>query len=442
MLTITQALAAEGPLARCVQGFHGRPQQQAMAVAIERTLDENGVLICEAGTGTGKTFAYLVAAVLSGKRVIVSTGTKNLQEQLFHRDLPMVRDALAVPLVGALLKGRANYLCLQRLNAHTAAPGQLMPEVNADLALIKAWAGHTVDGDRAELAEVPEGSAAWRFATSTADNCLGSDCPHYGDCHVLKARRAAQAADIVVVNHHLLFADLALRQEGFGELLPGADAVIVDEAHQLPELATRFFGISLGSGQITELARDARAAYEQEAGDVPGFPPLTRELESSLRALVEALAAYAPRIAWDAIRDQAPVAAAVDELRGALAALAEALDPLAERGRALGAVQRRAGELSDKLAHLSADSSEESVRWLEPGAHSLRWHASPLEVADLFSQWTAEQGGAWILTSATLAVGGQCPPDHLLSSPGLAGTPGQGLRERGGRRHRAGTARQ
>jgi ATP-dependent DNA helicase DinG len=208
----------------------------------------------------------------------------------------------------------------------------------------------------------------------------------------------------------LLFADLALRQEGFGELLPGADAVIVDEAHQLPELATRFFGISLGSGQITELARDARAAYEQEAGDVPGFPPLTRELESSLRALVEALAAYAPRIAWDAIRDQAPVAAAVDELRGALAALAEALDPLAERGRALGAVQRRAGELSDKLAHLSADSSEESVRWLEPGAHSLRWHASPLEVADLFSQWTAEQGGAWILTSATLAVGGQIEP--------------------------------
>ena len=227
---------------------------------------------------------------------------------------------------------------------------------------------------------------------------------------MLKARRAAQAADIVVVNHHLLFADLALRQEGFGELLPGADAVIVDEAHQLPELATRFFGISLGSGQITELARDARAAYEQEAGDVPGFPPLTRELESSLRALIEALATYAPRIAWDAIRHQAPVAAAVDELRGALAALSEALDPLAERGRALGAVQRRAGELSDKLAHLSADSSEESVRWLEPGAHSLRWHASPLEVADLFSQWTAEQGGAWILTSATLAVGGQIEP--------------------------------
>jgi ATP-dependent DNA helicase DinG len=410
MLTITQALAEEGPLARCVEGFHGRPQQQAMAVAIERTLDEHGVLICEAGTGTGKTFAYLVAAVLSGKRVIVSTGTKNLQEQLFHRDLPMVRDALAVPLVGALLKGRANYLCLQRIDAHTAAPGQLMPEVNADLAVIKAWAGRTVDGDRAELAEVPEGAAAWRFATSTADNCLGSDCPHYGDCHVLKARRAAQAADIVVVNHHLLFADLAIRQEGFGELLPGADAVIVDEAHQLPELATRFFGISLGSGQITELARDARAAYEQEAGDVPGFPPLTRELESSLRALIEALAAHAPRIAWDAIRDQAPVAAAVDELRDALAALAEALDPLAERGRALGAVQRRAGELGDKLAHLSGDSSEERVRWLEPGAHSLRWHASPLEVADLFSQWTAEQGGAWILTSATLAVGGQIEP--------------------------------
>ena len=337
MLTVTQALAEAGPLAQCVEGFHGRPQQQAMATVIERTLDDSGVLICEAGTGTGKTFAYLVAAVLSGKRVIVSTGTKNLQEQLFHRDLPQVRDALTVPLVTALLKGRANYLCLQRLGVHAGVAGHLGADVNADLALIKAWAGRTEDGDRAELAEVPEGAAAWRLATSTADNCLGGDCPNYGDCHVLKARRAAQGADIVVVNHHLLFADLAIRQEGFGELLPGADAVIVDEAHQLPELATQFFGISLGSGQLTELARDARAAYEAEAGDVPGFPALTRELESSLRSLIETLAGFAPRTAWDPIRSHRPVAAAVEELRRALAALCEALDPMAERGRALGA---------------------------------------------------------------------------------------------------------
>lgn len=406
MLTVTQALAEDGPLARRVDGFHARPQQQAMAGAIGRTLDDDGVLICEAGTGTGKTFAYLVAAVLSGKRVIVSTGTKNLQEQLFHRDLPEVRDALAVPLVSALLKGRSNYLCLQRLETHGALAGQLGAEVSADLAIIKAWSGRTEDGDRAELAEVPEGAAAWRFATSTSDNCLGGDCPHYGECHVLKARRAAQAADMVIVNHHLLFADLAIRQEGFGELLPGADAVIVDEAHQLPELATRFFGISMGSGQLLELARDARSACETEAGDVVEFPPLTRELEAGVAVLVDAVAGHGPRIAWDSIRDEAPVSAAVEALGSALAALAQALAPMAERGRALAAIERRARELGERLAILSDGSTRQSVRWLEPGAQHFRWHASPLDVSELFSQWTREQGGAWILTSATLAVGG------------------------------------
>jgi ATP-dependent DNA helicase DinG len=410
MLTVTQALAGDGPLAKCVEGFHARPQQQAMAVAIERTLDDNGVLICEAGTGTGKTFAYLVAAVLSGKRVIVSTGTKNLQEQLFHRDLPKVRDALTVPLVSALLKGRSNYLCLQRLEVHSAIATQLGAEVSADLATIRVWAGRTDDGDRAELAEVPEGALAWRYATSTTDNCLGGDCPRYGDCHVLKARRAAQDAEIVVVNHHLLFADLAIRQEGFGELLPGAEAVVLDEAHQLPELATRFFGLSVGSGQLSELARDARAAYEAEAGDVPEFPTLTRTLESSVTGLIDALAGFAPRIAWDAIANRPPVAAAVADLQAALTALSEALGSLAERGRQLAAAQRRAGELSNKLTILSGASSEQSVRWLEPGSQHLRWHASPLQVAEQFSQWTREQGGAWILTSATLAVGGHIEP--------------------------------
>jgi ATP-dependent DNA helicase DinG len=406
MLTVTEALAEEGPLKNCVEGFHGRPQQQEMAAVISRTLDEGGVLICEAGTGTGKTFAYLVAAVLSGKRVIVSTGTKNLQEQLFHRDLPRVRDALAVPLESALLKGRANYLCLQRLEVHAAAAGHLEPAVSADLATIREWAGRTRSGDCAELAEVPEGAAAWRLATSTTDNCLGGECPRYGECHVLKARRAAQDADIVVVNHHLLFADLAIRQEGFGELLPGADAVIVDEAHQLPELATRFFGITLGSGQLTELARDARAACDAEAGDVAEISPLTRDLDTRLRALTDALAGHAPRVAWDQVSDQQPVVEGAEGVAHALTALAEALEPMAERGRTLGAAARRARELNDRLAMLSGASTEDSVRWLEIGSQYLRWHASPLEVADPFSQWTREQGGAWILTSATLAVGG------------------------------------
>jgi ATP-dependent DNA helicase DinG len=338
--------------------------------------------------------------------VIVSTGTKNLQEQLFHRDLPRVRDALAVPIGIALLKGRANYLCLQRLDVHSAAAGHLEPAVSADLARIGEWAGRTEDGDCAELGEVPEGAAAWRLATSTTDNCLGGECPRYVDCHVLKARRAAQDADIVVVNHHLLFADLAIREAGFGELLPGADAIIVDEAHQLPELATRFFGVSLGSAQLAELARDARTACEVEAGDVADLPPLTRELEAALRALVDSVAGGAPRLSWDQARQRQAVVEAVEALERALAALGEALETVAERGRALGAVARRARELAAKLGVLTAVSSEERVRWLELGSHGLRWHASPLDVADPFSQWTREQGGAWVLTSATLAVGG------------------------------------
>jgi len=305
------------------------------------------------------------------------------------------------------LKGRANYLCLQRLETHSAVAAQLGADVGADLAIIREWAGRTQDGDRAGLAQVPEGALAWRYATSTTDNCLGGDCPRYADCHVLKARRAAQDADIVVVNHHLLFADLAIRQEGFGELLPGADAVILDEAHQLPDLATRFFGLSMGSGQLSELARDARAAYAAEAGDVPEFPELTQALESSVTALIEACAGYAPRIAWDAIRTAAAVAAAVEALQRALAALAEGLKSLAERGRGLAGAQRRAAELRDRLAILCDHSSRQSVRWLEPGSHSLRWHASPLDVAEPFARWTVEQGGAWILTSATLAVGGR-----------------------------------
>lgn len=410
MFTVSEALSGEGPLKDCVEGYHGRPQQQEMAAAIARTLDENGVLICEAGTGTGKTFAYLVAAVLSGRKVIVSTGTKNLQEQLFHRDLPRVRDALAVPLESALLKGRANYLCLQRLDVHAATAGDLEPAIASDLAVIREWAGRTEAGDRAELVEVPESALAWRLATSTTDNCLGGECPRYDDCHVLKARRAAQDADIVVVNHHLLFADLAIRQEGFGELLPGADAVVVDEAHQIPELATRLFGVSLASGQVTELARDARAAYAAEAGDVLEFPPLTQQLEIALRDFVDCVTGKAPRVPWDQLRAQPRVLDATEALQRALARVAEGLDAMAERGRALSAVARRSRELGTKLAMLSGPSDAQSVRWLEVESRSLRWHASPLDVAEPFSAWVREQGGAWVMTSATLAVGGHIEP--------------------------------
>lgn len=410
MLNVTQALSEQGPLAKRVQGFQFRAGQLEMALQVERTLDDMDVLVCEAGTGTGKTFAYLVPALLSGRQVIVSTGTKNLQDQLFHRDLPPVREALGVPVSVALLKGRANYLCLQRLAVHSASPASLAPETVADLATIEDWAGRTRSGDVAELGVLSEQAAAWRLATSTTDNCLGSDCPRYDDCHVLKARRAAQEADIVVVNHHLLFADLALRQEGFGELLPGAHGVIVDEAHQLPDIATHFFGISLSSAQVAELARDARTVAALEAGDVPELPSVTRALESALQAFHRSLEGRGGRVAWEALTRDGAVSRAATGLGAALAELDGALESLAERGKELRAASRRCQMQRQKLDALAAEADGEHVRWLEIESRSFRWHASPLEVADLFAAWMQEQGCAWVFTSATLAVGSDVAP--------------------------------
>src|SRR4249920_28834 len=249
-----ELLGVDGPFAREIENFAERPSQLDMAEAVEMAIADGHALIAEAGTGTGKTFAYLVPALQSGKRVIVSTGTKTLQDQLFHRDLPRVRSVLGARVRTSLLKGRANYLCLYRLD-QTHKEGRLASRDQVvHLQSIRAWAQRTGSGDRGEFADVPEDSPLWPRVTSTAENCLGAECPMFGDCFVVKARRAAQEADLVVVNHHLLFADMAIKQEGFGEILPGAHAFVLDEAHQIPELAGVFFSTSVTSRQITEIA--------------------------------------------------------------------------------------------------------------------------------------------------------------------------------------------
>ena len=253
---IDSVFGPDGELARHIPGFQPRPAQTEMAEAVAQALNDHESLLAEAGTGTGKTFAYLVPALMSGLKVIVSTGTKNLQDQLYHKDLPLVRQALEQPVTTALLKGRANYLCLHRLEANAERPIFRSPEQAGQYRRIQQWAGRTRSGDIAELDDIPEDAPVWPHVTSTADNCLGHECPKANQCHLLKARKAAQEADVVVVNHHLFFADMALRDEGNGELLPGANAVIFDEAHQLPEIASNFFGISLTSRQLQELAGD------------------------------------------------------------------------------------------------------------------------------------------------------------------------------------------
>ena len=251
------ALSEGGDLARNIDAFAPRTAQQDLSAAIADAFETRGTLIAEAGTGTGKTFAYLVPALLSGLKTIISTGTRALQDQLYHRDLPRVRDALGRGLKTALLKGRANYLCLYRLNQAKGEPKFSSREQIAQFQRIVAWSGRTRMGDLAELEALPEDSPLLPMVTSTADNCLGSECPFFGDCFVVQARQRAQAADLVVVNHHLLLADLALKQEGFGEILPGAQAFVVDEAHQLPDLAAQFFGEALSARPLVELARDA-----------------------------------------------------------------------------------------------------------------------------------------------------------------------------------------
>ena len=257
---LREFFGTDGPLSGCLDGFAPRPEQLAMAEEVANAINGGHNLVVEAGTGTGKTLAYLVPALLSGQRVIISTGTRTLQDQLFHRDLPTIGKALGRPAVVRLLKGRTNYLCLYRLDQFQHGTGGPMPKkLLGAVRQLKQWAGRTRTGDVSEVTGIPEDSPVWPQVTSTADNCLGSRCPWFDDCHVVAARQEARDAELVVVNHHLLMADLTIKDEGFGELLPGADAVIVDEAQNFPEVAQGFFNTSLGSGQVHDLIGDVRA---------------------------------------------------------------------------------------------------------------------------------------------------------------------------------------
>ncbi|MFC0677157.1 ATP-dependent DNA helicase [Lysobacter korlensis] len=322
------ALVEGGDLARNIAAFAPRPAQQDLAAAIGEAFDTQGTLIAEAGTGTGKTFAYLVPALLSGKKTIISTGTRALQDQLYHRDLPRVRDALGTGLKSALLKGRANYLCHYRMRQAEGEPRFTSRELASQFQRIVAWSGRTRMGDLAELDALPEDSPLIAMVTSTAENCLGSECPFFSECFVVQARQRAQAADVVVVNHHLLLADLALKQEGFGEILPGAQAFVVDEAHQLPDLAAQFFGEALSARPLVELARDAVAECKDQPGALAVLQDPARELEHAVRGLRNAMDELPVRGTRRRASELDSVEDALDVLTGALRRLHEALLPL------------------------------------------------------------------------------------------------------------------
>ena len=407
MSDFTAIFSTEGPLSRALEGFRERPSQQQMATRISEALELREALLVEAGTGTGKTFAYLVPALLSGLRVLISTGTRTLQDQLYHRDLPLLAAALGRPARVALLKGRSNYLCRARLES-IGRQGDLLPAAGDPLlARITDWSLATRSGDLAELPELADAHPLRPHITSTRENCLGQRCGHYSQCHVLEARRTALEADIVVVNHHLLLADLALKEDGFGDLLPSVDAVILDEAHQLPDLVSEFFGVSFASRQVEALAADLRTQIKLAGLD----PGIIEPLERALGECVAAFGREERQLAWRELGDTAR--GCLEELEEALAQLREQLRPLgSERG--FESFEPRTAELMRALALLldGSRAQESHVDELHvDGARTVTIHARgfqlrllPYDVSSRFNALLTANRSAWIFTSATLAV--------------------------------------
>ena len=405
-MTLDEVFAEGGLFAAAFPGYKPREQQLEMAHAVAETIAEHGQLIAEAGTGTGKTFAYLVPALLSGGKVIVSTGTKTLQDQLFQRDIPTVRDVLKVPVTIALLKGRSNYVCHYHLDRAEHEGRFHSKEDVKHLHSVIRYAKTTQSGDKAACPGVPENAPIWAHVTSTRDNCLGQDCPCHKDCFVLKARQAAQEADVVVVNHHLFFADVWLRDEGAGELLPACDTVIFDEAHQLPEVASLFFGETVTSGQLIELARDARAEAIVVAKEFIVLPQAAEALEKSVKDLRLVFKSDGLRLPQHQLSDYPKFFAALDEVVARVKTLRELLAKQSERAEALEKCEQRAAGLVDALTRWREGDHEDAVHWIDVSSFGFMLHATPLNVADIFRKQLNGNSRAWIFASATLAVNG------------------------------------
>jgi len=415
--SLPEIFSPDGPLAKAISGYRVREQQVEMAERIAAAINACSVFIAEAGTGTGKTFAYLVPALRSGGKVIVSTGTKTLQDQLFNKDLPMVRDALKAPVKIALLKGRANYVCPYHLERSLADGRFLTREDAADARRISVFAKVTKTGDKAECLEVNENSPVWNHATSTRENCLGQDCPDYKDCFVMLARREAMAADLVVVNHHLFFADVMLRDEGMAELLPACNTVIFDEAHQLPEVATLFFGESVSTSQVLDLARDARSEGMTHARDCIDLQSAARNLEKVAKDLRLAVGLDAGRFSYGQLLEKPEFAPALKLLEDEVVAFAAILETQAERAEGLEKCWQRAGDLARAIGQWQTLTDDGYVRWAEAFTHSLQLNSTPLDVADIFRKQMGGHPRAWIFTSATLAVQGKF--HHYCAELGL-----------------------
>ena len=430
MQRASKYLGQTGPFTEQIPGYQVRENQLELCDAIADALEDGEVLAAEAGTGIGKTFAYLVPSLLSGKKVIISTGTRHLQDQLFHTDLPRVIKALSIQSAPALLKGRSNYLCLHRL---TTAPhlGFMNRETRACLSEIDEWSKLTQSGDISELDAVPEDSYIWPMVTSTADNCLGGDCDQWEKCFIVNARKKAQAADVVVINHHLLLADMTLKNEGFAELLPDADAFIIDEAHQLYDVAARFFGDVVSSRQLISLARDTIAEQVNDASDMAELRDYAEELEKAARDFRISLGDGGLRDTWLKVRNKPAVKQSLENLISTLNDLIAALEMAAERGRGLEQCFERAqmtlarlrlfqqggADVNEAAGSARPTDEEQAVLWYETYTKSFMLHATPIDVASIFQKHTDNFSKSWLFTSATLQVNKQF--DHFAHNIGL-----------------------
>jgi len=406
---VKEILGPSGPFALSLPGFEHREAQQEMAAAVAGVLREGGELMVEAGTGTGKTLAYLIPAILSGQRVVISTGTKNLQEQLFYKDIPLVRKALNVPFTACLMKGRGNYLCLARFAQFQLQPGFRFFEEASHFETLQRWSQMTKTGDRSEIPGVPEKLDFWKGISARSENCTGKECPDFDRCYVTKLRQRAAESEIIVVNHHLLFADLVVRQGSYGEVIPDYDHLVLDEAHQIEDVATANFGLTVSSATVEELAGDTEKAWNGRRERSRTSRALS-ELKRLRGASQELFQSYRPRDGKEDRYRLRPKSVtleqehAIDRFRRQLARIREGLEGIPEPDESTVALSRRAGELDIDLQVIVGAADPEAVSWCEKRERSVALRSSPIRVAPMVRSMLLDRKRSVVLTSATLAV--------------------------------------
>ena len=411
MINLTEFFGPSSPLDELLNGFQSRQGQADMAEEVAHAINEEQHLVVEAGTGIGKTFAYLVPAMVSGQKVIISTGTKTLQDQLYHRDLPLISKAIGRPIATALLKGRSNYLCLNRLELASTND----KFISRDLGLVRQWRHQTATGDKTELADVPETSMVWPIVTSTIDNCLGRKCPDYQDCHVMKARQTAQESDLIVINHHLLLADLTMKEEGFAEFLPDTKVMILDEAHQIPDLAAQFFGVSVGNIELERLCNELLVIA------IPLNQPLVLRRIDLLKKAIRQLLIAAPKKEgrYEFAQIQTEVIISIKNICEALKNLGQVLMPLVDMADTIEKKYELTELYFNRLSSILDQDYGDGLRWVDIKSRSLRLNLTPLDVGVKLRELFLKSKKSWIFTSATIAIGEDF--SHFKERIGLVG---------------------